>query len=138
MTFRLGLRFNQHEVSLVKTNGNQREQLGVAYPDDADKRAKIMTHWGQNTQSPRRPELNSITQPLPKRAQAILSYKIPSQQRAIVNGEQKPLVQSRRDTASGVKNRMHINTHTAIHVESSGHSPTQQHTPVTPPTRAKK
>jgi len=120
MTFRLGLRFNRHEISVVKTDDPRRTLVANAYPDDASRRSRILTHWGQQDQSPRRPESPSIVHvPLSTRAQTVLSYRLPDQQRSMVNGETRPLIQSREDQQPGIKARSHLDTSTTLDVESN-------------------
>lgn len=108
MSFHLGLRYNRHQVSLVKVDGRQPEVLGVAYPQEAGRRARILEQWGQSGRSPRHHELATIDMPLPRRAQAILSYQVSPDVRGRLNGGVEPLVQSRRQLQPGPQERMHL------------------------------
>lgn len=112
--FHLGLRHDRHMVSLIKQAGRSRETLGVAYPQDADRRARILAQWGINAQSPRRAELATIDIPLPQRAQAILAYQVNPAVRHQINTGMAPLAQSRRDDLPGIKDRMHLGTHRPV------------------------
>jgi len=136
MEFRLGLRNNQHEVSLISTGDPRRTQLGTAYPNDEDKRSRVMNHWGQSAQSPRKPEAATVNIPLSQRAQTILSYRLPDEQRAIVNGQQRPMAESRKDQQPGLKARMHLDTDTTIEVESRSRGAGSQYSAI-PATRVK-
>jgi len=108
LPFHLGLRYNRHLLSLVKLGDQPRPVLGVAYPEDTDRRARIPIQWGQATQSPRRSEPATIDLPLPQRTQTILSYQVNPQVRAALDGEPGPLVGSRRDLEPGLKQRLHL------------------------------
>ena len=117
--FHLGLRFNRHMVSLVKEPGRSREVLGVAYPDEVDRRAQILQYWAIDAQSPRRTEPNSINVPLETRAGTILYYQVNEATRAEIDGRVTPLTQSRRDEAPGMKERVHLGpNHASLPVES--------------------
>lgn len=118
MDFRLGLRLNQHEVCLIRT-GDGRTQLGRAWPNDQNRRERIPFHWGQQAQSPRKPEAATINTPLSPRAQAILSWQLPPEERALVNGEIPPSGQSRKDYAPGLKARVQLGAENAIAVEAN-------------------
>jgi len=134
LPFHLDLRYNKHLLSLIKLGDRPREVLGMAYPEDSDRRARIPTHWGQSTQSPRHIEQATIDLPLPVRAQTILSYQVNAQARAEINGGITPLTQSRRDEQPGPKQRLHLGTeHAGLPVEArarlSSTSPTIPSTP---------
>ena len=119
LPFHLGLRYNRHMVSLIKLEGRSREVLGSAYPRETNPRAHLLTQWGIDAQSPRRPEEATINEPLSARAQAILSYQLNPTSRATLNGGVTPLTQSRRDDQSGVKQRLHVGAaHAVLHVDS--------------------
>jgi len=72
LPFHLGLRNNQHLVSVIKTQEGGRPQLGVAYQQNDRRRAHIPTNWGVPSQSPRQSESTEIHLPLSPRAQALL------------------------------------------------------------------
>lgn len=111
--FHLGLRYNRHIVSLMKLNGQAREVLGVAYPEDAGRRRRVLAQWGIDAQSPRRPEPATVNLPLPPRDQTILSYQLDPSIREVLNGV-PPAPWSRRDNEAGVKERMHLGPHRAV------------------------
>ena len=105
--FHMGLRDNQHMVTLMKVNGQSREVLGRAYPNDENRRQRILDNWGLSVQSPRIPEPASIDIPLSPRAQTILSYEMAPAVRDQLNGGLPPQTQSRKDEQNGVKDRIH-------------------------------
>ena len=117
--FHLGLRFNHHMVSLLKVPGESREVLGVAYPQEFDRRAQILHYWAIDAQSPRVGELNTVNLPLETRAQTALYYQVNEATRAQLDHRTTPLTQSRRDEAPGVKDRVHLGVnHASLPVES--------------------
>lgn len=114
LPFHLGLRHNQHMVSVISPPGRSRDMLGVAYPDDANPRLHILAQWGIDARSPRNAELATIDIPLPRRAQAILSYQIDPALRHQLNTGMTPLADTRREAKAGVKVRVHLGAHHAV------------------------
>ena len=115
--FQLGLRHNRHMVSVVKPAGRTREVLGVAYPDDSNPRLRILAQWGIDARSPRIAELATIDIPLPRRAQAILSYQVNPDLRERLNTGMGPPSGSRLHNQPGMRARVHLGeTHVALPV----------------------
>lgn len=108
LPFHLGLRNNNHMVTVVRTAEGARPQLGVAYPQDEHRRSHIPNNWGLDGQSPRQSEATTINLPLSPRAQTILSYQLDPAIQNEVNGGLSPMVHSRYDTLPGIKQRIHI------------------------------
>ena len=82
LPFHLGLRYNRHLLTLVKLGDRPGRVLGVGYPEDADRRARIPLQWGEASQSPRHSEPATIDLPLPLRTRTILSYEVNERVRA--------------------------------------------------------
>lgn len=133
LPFHLGLRDNQHMVTLIKSPDGSGYSLGIAYPEDThNRRAHIPNQWGVDAQSPRRPVEGTINQPISPRAQAILSYQVGHTEQAILNRQALPQTQSRLDNQAGPKRRMHLGVdHAVIPVESrrSGFGPARHNQP---------
>ncbi|WP_428243265.1 hypothetical protein [Gynuella sp.] len=108
MNFHLGLRYNRHQVSLMKQADRSREVLGVAYPEESDRRARILEQWGRSPWSPRHQSAATIDMPLSSRAQAILSYQLAGDVRTRLNGGMEPQIQSRHQLEPGIQQRMHL------------------------------
>lgn len=129
LPFHLGLRDNRHLVSLMRLEGRSREVLGVAYPQDADRRLRILEQWGIDARSPRAESLGTINMPLSPRDQTILSYQLDADRQSALNGGVTTLIQSRRAAQAGVKERIHLGAaHAALPVRShGGPAPTDTH-----------
>ena len=125
LPFHLGLRDNRHLVSLMRLEGRSREVLGVAYPQDADRRLRILEQWGIDARSPRAESLGTINMPLSPRDQTILSYQLDADRQSALNGGVTPLNQGRRDAQAGVKERIHLGAgHAALPVTArAGQAP---------------
>jgi len=81
----LPLRDGRDKVSVIKPNDQTRVQLGVTYPEEAQRRAQIQQYWSGDAASPRQTPPVTIDEPLPQRTHTILSYRVPSQIRASLN-----------------------------------------------------
>ncbi len=92
----------------MRVDNRQQEVLGVAYPEESSRRARILEQWGQNGRSPRHHELGTIDMPLSSRAQAILSYQLAPDIQGRLNGGLEPMVQTRQQLAAGPQERMHL------------------------------
>lgn len=108
LPFHLGLRKNNHMISVIRTAEGARPQLGVAYPDDSHRRSHIPTNWGINGQAPRQSEAATVNLPLSQRAQTILSYRLSPELQQQLNGGLSPMTHSRYDLLPGIKQRVHI------------------------------
>ena len=112
--FQLGLRFNRHMVSVIRPPGRSRDLLGVAYPDDANPRLRILAQWGIDARSPRVTDLATVDIPLPRRAQAILSYQLGPDLHQRLDTGMGPLADSRLRNAPGMRERVHLGEHHAV------------------------
>lgn len=109
--FHLGLRDDRHMVGVIRQNEQQQVQLGVAYPEDSDRRARVLAQWGIDARSPREERLDSIDQPLAQRSQAILFWQVSSTLRAQLATGQGGMSSSRRiDNQAGMLDRSHLGT----------------------------
>lgn len=97
----LGLRNNGHRVEVIKVNGETKVMLGISHPAEENKRAAVLRQWGQTSGSPRRERLATVDEPLPQRAQTILSYRVPAELRQRLNSGMEPLSNSRIKNISG-------------------------------------
>ncbi|HYD80193.1 MAG TPA: hypothetical protein VEC06_10325 [Paucimonas sp.] len=87
----LALRNNAHRVAVIKTESGTREVLGVAHPEEQDRRAGVLKQWGIDPASPRQEPPATIDEPLPQRTQTILSYRLdPALRRRIDTGIGEP------------------------------------------------
>lgn len=100
----LELRDDNHEVTEVTLNGTTRPVLGVAHPNEADRRARLLRRLGYRP-SPREEHLATIDEALPQRNQTILSYEVDAALRQRLNGGAGPLASSRGAADSGVSPR---------------------------------
>lgn len=137
LPFHLGLRYNRHLLSLVKLDDQPREVLGVAYPEDSDRRARIPLQWGNPTPSPRCVEPATIDQPLPLRSRTILYYQVGPEGRAEIDGGITPLAGARRSEHSGVRERLHLGDHRPILVTDMHSRTAAPDVPVTPTPRSR-
>ena len=135
--FHPGLRQNRHMLRMIKDGGQSRRayRLGSAYgneisaADDTERRRRILDQWGMQSQSIRKPEPDSIAQPLQRRAQAAYFYQVPDgeQHRLVKRQHNAPL--TRRDVLPGTKDRIHLGrNHADLIVESY---PTYHESPIT-------
>ena len=136
MAFHLGLRYNRHQVSLMRQPGRSNEVLAVAYPQQSDRRARILEQWGRDPWSPRHHSPASIDMPLSSRAQAILSYQLAGDIRSRLNGGMEPQIQSRHQLEPGIQQRMHLGSHGSRFDLQPLHASRMQDISATPQTRA--
>jgi hypothetical protein len=71
------LRGDAHRVEMIVPNGSTRPVLGTRDPGDEDRRAATIEQAGGAGRSPRQQPLASIELPLPRRAQTILTHRLP-------------------------------------------------------------
>lgn len=111
LPFHLGLRDDRHMVSVIRQNGQTQVQLGVAYPQEGDRRRRILEQWGLAARSPRAESLDTIDLPLARRSQAILFWQVsPSLQQQLATGQGgMPLSRLAGDQA-GMLDRAHLGT----------------------------
>lgn len=116
LPFHLGLRHYRHMVSHLRDTGRVRDRLGVAYPDDHDRRGRVLEQWGIERSSPREPP-PSATIPVPRRVQAALAPRVaPSVQKQLFGiPDQAP---TRWDARPGLHSRMHLDQPTTLQVDS--------------------
>ena len=98
------LRNDGHTVSVVTPEGATRPVLGVARPDEQDKRLKLLRQWG-HAPSPRAQALVTIDEPLDQRSQTILSYEVGASLRRRLNGGHGDLAQRRSAPAAATEAR---------------------------------
>ncbi len=108
LPFHLNLRSDGCVVSLIRTDQNARVELGIAYPQEDNRRERVPAGFGIDDRSPRTAELATINIPLSPRTQTILSYRLPPEIRRQVNAELSPLVHSRHELLPGVQQRIRI------------------------------
>jgi hypothetical protein len=109
----LELRDDNHLVTEVTLNGAKRPVLGVAHPDEAEKRAKLLRSLGHRP-SPRDERLATIDEPLPQRSQTILSYEVDPALRQRLNGGAGPLASSRLASSDGTTARQSGSTDSTV------------------------
>lgn len=80
------LRGDAHRVEVIVPNGATRPLLGTRDPGDEDKRAATIEQAGGAGRSPRQQPLGSIELPLPRRAQTILTHRLPRAVRERLDG----------------------------------------------------
>jgi len=105
------LRDRRDEVSVVRPNGTTRVVLGTREPNDDTRRASVVQQWGEGRAAPRQAPPEAIEEPLPQRAQTILSHSLPPALRDEINGGiADTLPASRRESMAGVavKVKLHI------------------------------
>jgi hypothetical protein len=95
----LQLRDGRDEVSLVRPNGTTRAILGTRQPDDDARRANVVQQWGEGRAAPRQATPAAIEEPLPQRAQTILSYSLPPALRDEINGGIADALPASRNTS---------------------------------------
>ncbi|GAB2182332.1 hypothetical protein DLREEDagrD3_25550 [Denitratisoma sp. agr-D3] len=111
LPFHLGLRDDQHMVSVIRQNGQNLLQLGVAYPEESDRRSRILAQWGIDAGSPREECLDTIDMPLAQRCQAILFWQVSSTLRAQLATGQGGMTSSRLiGNQAGMLDRSHLGT----------------------------
>lgn len=108
LPFHLNLRSDGRVVSLIRTDENARVELGIAHPQEDNRRECVPTGFGIDNRSPRSTELATINIPLSPRTQTILSYRLPPQVRRQINAELSPIVHSRLELLPGVQQRIRI------------------------------
>ncbi len=94
----LGMRNQAHRVDVVQPNGTAKPVLGTAHPQEDTRRQDVQKQWGGSTQKPRPQTLATIDEPLPQRAQTILSYQVDAQLRQRLNTGMGRLADSRKRT----------------------------------------
>jgi hypothetical protein len=104
----LGLRNNAHRVEVVKINGESRPVLGVSHPQDEDRRAAVMAHWGIAAESPRNKRLATIDEALPQRTQTILSHQLQPELRQQINSGMATMTDSRLKNSAGSREQADV------------------------------
>jgi hypothetical protein len=80
MSIKLGLRGDQHLVTVVTPNDSTRAVLGTREPQDHDdtaRRAKALAQWGRASHLQPKQTAQTIDVPLSQRSQTILSHELP-------------------------------------------------------------
>jgi hypothetical protein len=108
LPFHLGLRDDRHMVGLIRQNDRTRVQLGTAYPQSGDPRARILAQWGTPSPSPRRNDPETIDMPLHRRAQAALAYQVAPDMRHELTTGFGPTPASRTEGGAGLLGRAHL------------------------------
>ncbi|HWU84173.1 MAG TPA: hypothetical protein VN028_02430 [Rhodocyclaceae bacterium] len=105
----LALRNGRERVSVIQPNGSQRPVLGTQSPQEDNRRAMIaerldlQTHRGRQVEAPA-----TIDEPLPVRTQTILSYRLPREVRARINGEVTDATTASRKTQDNIGVRVEL------------------------------
>ncbi|HEX8963547.1 MAG TPA: hypothetical protein VF801_11140 [Rhodocyclaceae bacterium] len=108
LPFHLGLRHDRHMVGLIRQNDRSRVQLGTAYPQSSDPRARILAQWGTPAPSPRRNDPETVDMPLPRRAQAALAYQVAPEMRHELATGFGATPASRKEAGAGLLGRAHL------------------------------
>lgn len=86
--FHMGLRGDRHMVSLIRQNDQQQVQLGMAYPEEGNRRHRILEQWGITQRSPRQESPDTVDLPLAQRSQAILFWQVsPGMRQQLATGQ---------------------------------------------------
>ena len=93
----LRLRGDAHRVDVIVPNGATRPVLGTRDPGDEDRRAATIEQAGGAGRSPRQQPLGSIELPLPRRAQTILTHRLPRAVRERLDSGGESASQGRND-----------------------------------------
>ena len=93
----LGMRNQAQRVDVVQVNGFTKPVLGTAHPQEDNRRQDVQKQWDGSRQTPRPQALATIDEPLPKRAQSILSYRVDTQLRQRLNTGMGRLADSRKN-----------------------------------------
>lgn len=105
------LRDGRDQVSVVRPNGTTRVVLGTRQPLEDTRRADVTQYWGENHPAPRQAPPEVVEEPLPQRAQTILSYSVPPELRNELNGGNAETQPASRIASMGgvaVKIKLHI------------------------------
>jgi len=81
MSIKLGLRNDQHVVTVITPNDSTRPVLGTRHPhtaDDEARRKKALAQWGGASHLSRQRQPDTIDEPLSQRSQTILSHELPA------------------------------------------------------------
>ncbi len=97
----LRLRGDAQRVELIVPNGATRPVLGTRAPGDEDRRAATIEHAGGAGRSPRQQPLAAIELELPRRAQTILTHRLPREVRERLDGDGAGRHASARSGESG-------------------------------------
>lgn len=109
LPFHLGLRDDRHMVSVIRQNGQTQVQLGVAYPQEADRRRRILEQWGIAARSPREESLDTVDLPLAQRSQAILFWQVsPSLREQLATGQGRMASSRLAGDQAGMLDRAHL------------------------------
>lgn len=92
----LNLRNGRERISVVLRNGHTRPELGIAHPQEDDRRVSIPSLWGITGHVSRAEPPATIDEPLPVRSQTILSYRVPEDVRRAIDDRQDPSSASSR------------------------------------------
>lgn len=99
----LNLRNGRERISVIHRPGATRPELGTAHPQEDVRRASIPGYWGWTRQGSRKEPLATLDEPLPTRAQTILSYRLPAEVRRAINGDVTDALPASRKHAIAVK-----------------------------------
>jgi hypothetical protein len=94
------LRGDADRVEIITPNGAIRPVLGTRDPGDEDRRAATIEQAGGAGRSPRQPPLVSIELPLPRRAQTILTHRLPRAVQDRLDGGSSSPSQGRNDESA--------------------------------------
>ncbi len=83
----LNLRNGRERVTVIHRPGSSRPELGTSHPQEDTRRASIPAAWGWAGHGGRVESAVTIDEPLPKRTQTALSYRVPADVRQAINGD---------------------------------------------------
>lgn len=92
----LNLRNGRERISIVQRNGHTRPELGIAHPQEDERRLSIPALWGLARHVTRIEPPATIDEPLPTRTQTILSHRVPEDVRRAIEDRQAPSPASSR------------------------------------------
>jgi len=83
MSIKLGLRDDQHLVTVITPNDSNRPVLGTRHPhatDDVEaRRKKVLAQWSGPSHLSRQRQADTIDELLSQRSQTILSHEVPAE-----------------------------------------------------------
>lgn len=104
----LNLRKGRERVSVIRQPGATRPELGIAHPQDDDRRATLPERWGWPSHLGRREPLATIDEPLLTRSQTILSHRLPEHVREAINGDVTDALPASRSEAGRVSVKLKL------------------------------
>lgn len=107
---RMPLRNDRHTVTLIRPNGSPRPVLGTQSPQEDNRRAVVAASVDIESHQGRPPadKPATIDEPLPVRAQTILSHSLPREVREVVNGNVNDAVSASRKSLDNIGVRVEL------------------------------